>query len=177
MNPTAPTATEANEPSQQIPAVGPDPTAATLLLGALMWTKTTAANNVLAYITDDDIEHPAQAAILTAVRHLAADAQNHGPQLILDELKRTGCINSLVAQYLQEAVTSGAEPFCVWQYAAATSADSLRRRIANAAYVLQELADSQPEVGITVQATGLLADIIGHHGRLEHLRRRTGATA
>lgn len=171
------TNTGTGETSQQIPAVGTvPPDVATLLIGALMWTKTTHANNVLNYIADDDIEPPAQAVILAAIRDLAADDQPHGPQLVLDELQRTGRINDLVAQHLRESVTSGAEPSAVWHYAAATSADSIRRRIRNAANTLAELADGEAETGLTTQVTGLLADIISHHGRLEYLRRRTGAT-
>jgi replicative DNA helicase len=130
---------------QQVCAVGPHPAVDILLLGALLWSPQRTAIDVLALVAAEDIENPSVAAVLVAVRALAFAGRPTSPQLVLDELRRSGAATGLVLGHLRAAVTSGAEPLAVNAYAAAVVAASLRRRISSAGRAMVELADDGSE--------------------------------
>lgn len=76
--------------SAQLKPVDAHPDIAVLLVGALLWSTPADAAAVLALVRDDDLSDPALAAVLAAVRTLSATGRTLGPQLVLDELRRTG---------------------------------------------------------------------------------------
>ncbi|MGO8767968.1 hypothetical protein [Mycobacterium sp.] len=115
----------------QIQPIGPHPSVDTLLIGALLWAPVQTAVSVLGLVDDDDLEHPAAATVLAAIRALALAGTPTGPQLVFDELKRTGEATALVLDHLRAAVTSGAEPLAADASAAAVVASRFRRFVAN----------------------------------------------
>jgi replicative DNA helicase len=118
-----------------------------LFVGALLWAAATEVCEVLKLVDDDDIASPALASVLAAIRRLNYDFKPHGPQLVLDELQRSGDIHSHhgVAGQLQAATTSGADPTAARHYAAAVVAAALRRRVGSAGEALTDIADVAPE--------------------------------
>jgi replicative DNA helicase len=118
-----------------------------LLVGAMLWAEPAAVAEVLELVHDDDIESPALAESLAAVRQLNRGRQQHGPQMVLSELRRTARLRSHdgVAGALQAATTSGADPLAIRQYAAAVVAGSMRRRLDSAGVALQAAASEAAE--------------------------------
>lgn len=114
--------------TSQIPPVGPHHPIDVLFVGAVLWAQPAEATTALRAVVDDDIESPILAEVLAAIRRLNA-AGVHGPQLVLDELRRRGEPSYPVAQALREATTCGADPSAALYYAAAVVAGSLRRRV------------------------------------------------
>jgi replicative DNA helicase len=117
----------------QIQPIGAHPDVDVLLIGALLWSN---PNGLLDLIADDDIEDPALAAVLAAIRTLAGAGKPCGPQLVLDELRRRGAVSTTVAEQLVAATTCGADPLAARHYAAAAVAESLRRRVESAGAAL-----------------------------------------
>ena len=153
-----------------LPPVGPDPQIDIMLIGALLRADHTPAIEVLAHVADDDIENPAAAAVLTAIRTLAYRGMPPGPQLVLDELRRTGAAVAPIVGHLRDAVTSGAEPMALRAYAAAVVAASLRRRIASAGVAFTDLAATGMEVNLIPVATNAIKSINDCGSRLAALR-------
>ena len=160
----------------QIPPVGPHVNVDSLLVGALLWTSTATASAVLALVRDDDVESNALAEVLGALRRLNGAGKPHGPQMVLDELERTGRVRAHngVAGQLQAATTSGAEASAAWHYAGAVVARSLRRRIESAGVALQSAAREASEAELTSHVS-VLARVVGDCAqRLQQLRGTGG---
>lgn len=156
--------------AQQVPPIGPHPGIDAMLLGALLWAEHTSAVEVLAHLADDDLESLSAAAVLTAIRTLADAGNPTGPQLVLDELRRTGAAVAPIVGHLKDAVTSGAEPLALRAYAAAAVAASLRRRVASTGAAFAVLADTGIEADIVPMATRAIQSINDCGGRLAALR-------
>ena len=154
----------------QIQPVGPHPIVDTLLIGALLWAPIQIAVPVLGLVDDGDLEHPAAATVLAAIRALALAGKPTGPQLVFDELKRTGAATGPVLDHLRAAVTSGAEPLAVNAYAAAVVAFRFRRLVANIGNAMMTLADVASEADIIQVVTNTAAQIIRISDRLAMLR-------
>jgi hypothetical protein len=152
---------------QMLP-VGPHPDVDVLSVGALLWSSPHGAAELLALVRDDDIESPALAAVLAAVRTLARAEKPFGPQLVLDELRRSGALSAAVAEQLKMAMTCGADPVAVRHYFAALVADSLRRRVASAGVALSSAAWDGAEADLAPfanQAAATVADCAPTAGR------------
>ena len=156
--------------TRQVQPVGPHPSVDTLLIGALLWTPIQTAVSVLGLVHDDDLEHPADAGVLAAIRTLALAGKPTGPQLVFDELRRTGAATGPVLDHLRAAVTSGAEALAVDAYAAAVVAISFRRLVANIGNAMMELADLAPEADIVRVITSATARITKTAERMAMLR-------
>lgn len=155
----------------QIPPVGPHPGVDVLLVGAALWAPAEAIQLVnLAWVKDEDVENPALATVLSTIRSLMYARQPHSPQLVLDELKRAGSLTEPVAEQLKAATTSGADPNALPQYAAATVADSLRRRTAAAGYALTTIAAEGAEADIAPMVEWAAESVRDCARRLEQLR-------
>ncbi len=154
----------------QIQPVGPHPSVDVLFIGSLLWAPISIAVSVLGLVDDDDVEHPADTGILAAIRTLALANKPTGPQLVFDELKRTGAATALVLDHLRAAVTSGAEALAVDAYAAAVVASRFRRLVSNVGNAMMMLADLAPEADIVQVVTSGAARITETSERLAVLR-------
>jgi len=154
----------------QIQPIGPHPSVDTLLIGALLWAPIQITVPVLGLVDDDDLEHPAEATVLAAIRTLALAGTPTGPQLVFDELKRTGEAKALVLDHLRAALTSGAEHLAADAYAAAVVASRFRRLVANIGNAMTVLADVAPEADIVRVVTSGATQITETAERLTILR-------
>jgi len=154
----------------QIPPVGPIPTADVCLVGALLYSAPSDARDVLRHVRDTDIECPALAAVLSPIHRLIASGSPHGPQLVLDELRRKGELKSLVADKLRAATTSGADSTAARYYAGAVVAESLRRRIAAAGDALTVGAYEVAEAELAPLVARAAAAVEDCAERLQRLR-------
>jgi replicative DNA helicase len=161
---------DATSLGQIIPPVGPHPTAGIVFLGALLWSTTVDAADVLALIRDDDMATPSQESVLAAIRRLVDAGMPPGPQLALDELRRVGTLKHIAARDLADATTSGAAPMALRQYAAAALSEALRRRIESAAMAFTEAAADAVEEDLAPLMTRALASCLDCADRLAQLR-------
>jgi replicative DNA helicase len=157
----------------QIPPVGPHPTAGVLLIGALLWSEPAQAAEVLEFVTDDDMATPSLSSVLSAVRRLVTAGTPPGPQLVLDALRREGTLKHFAAKDLQDATTSGAQPFALREYAAAVVSEALRRRIANAGVALTTAAPDAAEAALAPLVSRATVACLDCAGRLDQLRGET----
>lgn len=142
-----------------------------MFVGTLMWSAdTTAVSDVLALVRNDDIESPALATVLGAVRRLVGAGKPHEPTLVLDELRRTGELNSVVAEKLRSATTCGASGLSVRSYGAAVVAPSLRRRIAAAGEAFTTIAQGSPEADLEPLVERATSSVQSCADRLAKLR-------
>lgn len=154
----------------QIPPIGPVPDADVCFVGALLYASSADALSVLEHVLDDDVESPAMAAVLAAVRRLALSGKPTGPALVLDELRRVGQLRGGVADALRAATTSGADPTAATHYAAATVASSLRRRVESAGVALTAMAANGSEADILPIVSSAADACTRCAERLQHLR-------
>jgi replicative DNA helicase len=158
--------------TQQICPVGAHPGPDALFVGALLWSAPADVAAVLRLVRDDDVENPALAEVIAAVRSLNEARKPHSPQLVLDELRRTARLLSHngVAGQLQAATTSGADAQAEWSYAAAVVAGSLRRRIDSAGIAFQTAAREATEGDLAEHVMVWSAAIADCAERLRQLR-------
>ena len=135
--------------SPQIAPAGPHPGVDVLFIGALLWSSRVEAGIVLAFIHDDDFESPVLSTVVAVIRRLVMAEKPVGPQMVMDELRRTGDLSRQVAVQVQAATTSGADSgVAVRHYAAAVVADSLRRRVESAGVALTAAAGDMTEADL-----------------------------
>lgn len=149
--------------------VGPHPTASNCLLGALMFAELPEVTAVLGWVTDDDLDAP-ESTVLAAVRTLAGRGVSPVPQLLADELRRTGRLARPVAAVLPVATTSGACSQSARHYAAAVVADSLRRRVESFGNALSAAAYTAAEVDLAPLVAQAAKTVTDCSRRLELLR-------
>jgi replicative DNA helicase len=141
-----------------------------VFIGALLFSTPADAADVLHLVRDDDLADPAAAVVVAAVRTLVDAGKPAGPQLILDELRRTGTLRENVAGVLREATTAGACSQAARHYAAAVVAEALRRRVESAGYALSTAADTAAEAELAPMVAGAAAAVADCAHRLEALR-------
>jgi replicative DNA helicase len=159
-------------PLIQIPPVGTHPNVAVVFVGALLWSSPDAAE-VLELVDDDDISDPALGAVLAAIRALVKAGRPASPQLVLDELRRTGHLRGNVPDRLRQATTSGANQLAARDYAAATIADSLRQRIGSMGHALIEAAPTASECDLMQVLADGATSLTDCYRRLTKLRGTT----
>jgi hypothetical protein len=114
---------------RHLPAVGPLPSADELLVCALVYSASPSVVQIAEYIdADTDLDERARRAYC-AVVELAQHDNSPAPQLVLDELRRTGRLDRQTACWLATAATAGAPPDSARRYAAIVVSNSLRRQI------------------------------------------------
>jgi replicative DNA helicase len=155
---------------QQIPPVGPCPGVAELLAGSLLYSSAAEAEAVLALVRDDDITDEPLRIIVSSVRALVSRGAPTGPQLVLDELKRTGRLTRQVATVLAAITTTGACPNAAQSYAAATVAESLRRKVESAGHALTDAAFAAAEADLAPLAEKAAKSALDCAERLALLR-------
>ncbi|WP_141564444.1 hypothetical protein [Mycolicibacterium palauense] len=155
----------------QVLPIGSHPRVDVLLVGAALWASQRDPGLLhLALVKDEDIENPALARVLATTRALAYARQPHGPQLVLDELRRSASLTPAVAEQLQTSTTSGADPLAIREYAAAVVADALRRRTSAAGAALSAIADQAAEADIAPMVERAAASVRDCADRLAALR-------
>ena len=75
--------------TDQLRAVGPDPTVADLFVGALLFSTSAEVLEVARFVDVEDVDEPGQ-AVLESVVALARRGVPPSSQLVLDDLKRCG---------------------------------------------------------------------------------------
>lgn len=153
--------------------IGPHPDVDVLFVGALLWSRAADATTVLALVVAEDIESPALAVVLGAVRTLAYADKPIGPQVVLDELRRAGKLRGRVADQLKGATTSGADSAAARYYGAAVVSGSLRRRVESAGEALQAMAAAAPECDLAPMVERAATAITDCDRRLTALRGET----
>lgn len=147
--------------------VGPHPDTATLLVGALLWARPDEASSILPLVADDDLDSPALATVLAAMRRMPGP---YGPQLVEAELLRAGELEPLVAAELRDAVTAGASTVAARQYAAAVVAAAFRRRVESFGHALVEAAVDAAEAEVSALVTRCATQLASAANRLTQLR-------
>lgn len=153
----------------QIMPVGPHPAVDELLIGALLFSTPGEVSGVLAFVVDGDVDWPLQ-PILAAVRRLAARGVPPGPQLVADELRRSGKLDRQIGVALASATTAGASGTAARHYAAALVSESLRRRVESAGAALQTAAEAAVEADFAPLAARAAAQVRECADRLAALR-------
>lgn len=153
----------------QIQHVGTFPTETECLVGALMFSTLDEVRNVLRYVVDDDLDPPAR-TVLASIRALAGRGIVPGPQLVVDELQRTGKKTRQVATWLAAAATTGACASAAHHYASAVVATSFRRQVESFGNALRTDAATASEVDVAHIAEQAAARITAIYTRLRHLR-------
>lgn len=148
-----------------LPPVGPTPTADDLLVGSLL---SGDPCGVLDLIHDNDLADPDTSTVLAAIRILADRAV--GPQLVLDDLTRRGEASEPVRRALITAVTAGAALGAAGDYAAATLAAALRRKVESFGHALQQAASNAGEAELGTLIAHGATDCAGVAARLNALR-------
>lgn len=154
----------------QIPPVGPVPNTDEVFVGALLYAAPDTVGGVLAVVDDDDLESPALAIVVAAIRRLAGAGRTYGPQLVLDELRRCGHAKGAVLEQFQRTWTTGAAPEAARDYGAAVVASRLRRLVESAGHALTAAASDAAETDIAALAEQSATAIRAVADRLHQLR-------
>jgi replicative DNA helicase len=158
---------------RHLPAVGPLPSADELLMCALLYSASPTVVQIAEYIdADADMDEHARHAYC-AVVDLARQDVSPAPELVLDELRRTGRLDRQTACWLATAATAGAPPDSARRYAAVVVSNSLRRQVNSWGTALIRAADTASEDELKVTIDGLAHTIATTFDRLAVLRGDT----
>ena len=150
--------------------VGPFPGAAELLVCALLYSSYPTVAQIGEYVdADADLDEPARSAYRAAVQLARRDIAP-APQLVLDELRRTGHLDRPTACWLASAVAAGAPPETARRYAAIVVSNSLRRQVESWGTALVSAASSASEDELEATIDRLAPAITTTFTRLAVLR-------
>jgi replicative DNA helicase len=156
--------------SRHLPPVGPVPSAAELLCCALVYSAAPTVVQIAEYLdADSDLEEPA-ASVYRAVVELARQGISPAPELVLDELRRTGRLDRQTACRLATAATAGAPPETARRYAAIVVSNSLRRQLDSLGNTLANAASTAAEDELKALVDRFPQPISTTFGRLAILR-------
>jgi replicative DNA helicase len=158
---------------QHLSAVGPLPSAAELLVCALMYSASPTVAQIAEYMDPDaDLDECARRAYW-AVVGLARRDISPAPQLVLDELRRTGRLDRQTACWLATAATAAAPPDSARRYAAVVVSNSLRRHLDSWGTALISAADTAAEDELKVCIDSFAHTVSTTFARLAVLRGAT----
>jgi replicative DNA helicase len=156
-----------------LPAVGPLPPVDELLVCALLYSPSPAVVQIAEYIdAAADLGECARRAYCALVE-LALQNNSPAPQLVLDELRRTGRLDRQTACWLAAAATAGAPPASARRYAAIVVANSLRRHVNSWGSALTSAAYTAAEDELQVTIDSFAHTIATIFARLAVLRGDT----
>lgn len=162
--------TDALARGRHLPAVGPLPSVDQLFLCALLYTTSPMVVQIAEYVDAEvDLGESAR-RVYYAVVELARQNNAPAPQLVLDELRRTGRLDRQAACWLAITATAGAPPDSARRYAAIVVADSLRRQVNSWGAALINAADTAGEDELKVIIDGFARTIAATFDRLAVLR-------
>jgi replicative DNA helicase len=155
---------------RHLPAVGPLPSAAELFVCALLYSAGATVLQIAEYIdAEADLDERARHAYC-AVVELARQEISPAPQLVFDELRRTGLLDRSTACWLATAATAGAPPDSARRYAAIVVSESLRRQVNSWGTALISSADTAAEDELEVTIDNFAHTISTTFARLAVLR-------
>ena len=154
--------------------VGPLPSAAELLVCALLYSASETVVQIAECVdADADLDEPARSGYLAAVE-LARQDVSPAPELVLDQLRRTGRLDRQTACWLATATTAGAPPETARLYAAIVVANSLRRQVDSLGTAVVSAAGTAAEHELMVTIGCFAQTISATFGRLAVLRGDAG---
>lgn len=157
-----------------LPPVGPLRSAVELLVCALFYSHCPIVLQVAECVDADvDLDEPARDGY-RAVVQLARQDISPAPELVLDELRRTGCLDRATACWLVAAATAGAPPETARRYAAIVVSNSLRRQLESFGATLATAAGSAAEDELKMLIDRSVLRISMTFGRLAVLRGEDG---
>jgi|GEM_PF-3520937 replicative DNA helicase len=131
--------------ARHLPPTGRVPSAAELLVCTLLYSNSSAVIQIAEFIdAEADLDGSARRAYRAMVSLARLDI-SPAPELVLDELRRTGQLDRQTACWLATAVTAGAPPETVRRYAAIVVAECLRRQVESWALTLVAAAGAAAE--------------------------------
>jgi replicative DNA helicase len=120
-------------------------------------------------VVDDDVDGPLE-PIVAAVRRLAVGGVPPSPQLVADQLRRSGKLDRQIGVALAAATTAGACSPAARHYAAAVVSEALRRRVESAGAAMQTAAEASAEADLAPLAARAAAQVRDCAERLTALR-------
>jgi replicative DNA helicase len=167
-----PTSSRTLNGGRHAPPIGPLPSAAELLLCALLYSGSQTVVQIAECVdADTDLDEAARNAY-RAVIELARQNISPAPELVLDELRRTGRLDRQTACWLASAATAGAPPETARNYAAIVVSNSLRRQAESFGTTLAGAADTAAEHELKVLIDSFVHTITATFARLAVLRGR-----
>ena len=158
-----------NDPRHLSP-IGHVPSATELLVCALLYSSSAAVTQVAECMdAEADLDEPARQAYL-AMTSLARLDISPTPELVRDELRRTGQLDRQTSCWLTTAVTAGAPPEMARRYAAIVVADCLRRQIEGWGLTMAAAAGAAAENELKVLINGFSQTVCATFDRLGVLR-------
>lgn len=155
---------------RHVPPIGPLPSADELLICALLYSGCATVVQIAECIdADADLDKPARNGY-RAVVQLARQDISPAPELVLDELRRTGHLDRATACWLVTAATAGAPPETARRYATIVVSNSLRRHVESFGNTLVTVASTAAEEELKVYINRFVLTISATFGRLAVLR-------
>ena len=155
---------------RHLPPVGPHRSAIELLVCALFYSGCPTVVQIAECVdADADLDEPARNGY-RAVARLARQGISPAPELVLDELRRTGRLDRTTACWLAAAATAGAPPETARRYAAVVVSDSLRRQAESFGNTLVTVSSTAAEEELKVYIERFVLTISATFGRLAILR-------
>lgn len=156
--------------ARHVPPIGPRPSAADLLLCALFYSGSQTVVQIAECVdAETDLGEPARSGY-RAVVQLARRDIPPAPQLVLDELRRTGRLDRRTACWLATATTAGAPPETARRYAAMVVSNSLRRQVDSWGTTFVTVADTAAEDELKVYIDRFVGTVSATFARLAILR-------
>ena len=165
-----PTSSRTLNGCRHLPPIGSLPSAAELLVCALLYSGSPTVVQIAECVdADADLDEPAR-DVCRAVVQLARQDIAPAPELVLDELRRTGRLDRPTACWLATAATAGAPPESARRYAAIVVSNSLRRQVNSCGTTLVTAAHTAAEDELKVLIDSFVQIIAATFGRLAVLR-------
>jgi hypothetical protein len=155
--------------TNQIRAVGVEPSVADLFVGALLYSTPAEVLEVARFVDIEDIDEPGQ-AVYSSVVALARRGVPPSSQLVMDDIKRLGKLTRSRGIWLASATASGACASAARSYAAAVVAESLRQQTESLGQALVSASATYSEVEIAKLAEIVSTRLRYIAGRLTELR-------
>jgi len=153
-----------------LPAIGPLPSADELLVCALLYSGSHTVVQIAEYVdADTDLGEPARNAYRAMVQ-LACQEISPAPEVVLDELRRTGRLDRRTACWLATAATAGAPPESARRYAAIVVSNCLRRQVGSWGTTFVSTADRAAEDELKVYVDRFVRTMSATFARLAVLR-------
>jgi replicative DNA helicase len=155
---------------RHLPPVAPHRSAIELLVCALSYSGCPTVVQIAECVdADADLDNPARNGY-RAVVELARQDISPAPELVLDELRRTGRLDRATACWLAAAATAGAPPETARRYAAIVVSNSLRRQIESFGTTLITAADAAAEDELEMLIDRFVENVSATFARLAVLR-------